>query len=331
MVASKDDDLKTVNFFYYRLMTERKDKKGHIKPMVFDLSEWSTEVMNGLTVEEKNFEYGGDTIRLQTQYIDSNNNLLCLRFNRLSAEQVPFIANFKDDEEKEVELAPDEYIANDVSCIFDTQNGILMLQRNIRSLSVHAISDYINYFWNIDKEEEEKELILFEPVVSPDVFTQAKRGGNKYQNLLVKTANKYSEVKKNGNYRTNVLGGLIEKTINDLKPTGNLNIELNLDSGRSKENYLDKNSVIEILNSIESHPTAFSKAALKYVNEFNVVETLNLLNALVSDSFQFNNPPKSHLNYDRVIAEMQRFYLPNKNNVNGSRRTYINNIIAKTN
>lgn len=328
MPANKDDDLKTVRFFYYRLMVERNIDDGKRDRMMFDLSEWSSNIMADLTMVQRNFPYGGDEIRLQSQSFDEVARLLLLRFNRLTVEQSSFIANFKDQSEKDFDLPEDEYIANDVSCIFDIQNGVLMVQRNIKSLSIKAISEYINHFWNLNRREEDEEIVQFEPIASPDVFKQVKRNGNKYKKISVKTGNKYSEVKKKGFYRSAHLGGLLEKAIDVVKPAGNLNFEFELDAGRSSDSFLDEASVHEILDSIQNHPSAFSKAYVKYENDMQGIEVLNLLNALLSDSYQFKNPPKSRLRYDVVLDQMKAFYIPNENNNGQDRRTFINKLLG---
>ena len=67
------------------------------------------------------------------------------------------------------------------------------------------------------------------------------------------------------------------------------------------------------MQQIEENPHSFSKAHLSILNEYNKIEPLNLLNALICDSYEFTLPPKQRLNPDSVLFEMRRLYLGDEN------------------
>ncbi|MCE2550341.1 DUF6731 family protein, partial [Enterococcus faecalis] len=68
---------------------------------------------------------------------------------------------------KEIPLNPGEYIAEDISCLYDRELSVLMVQRNIHSLSHSGIEDY---FTEMSDDLVEIELL---PVVNKEIISKA--------------------------------------------------------------------------------------------------------------------------------------------------------------
>ena len=305
MVAFGDDNRKKVKFLYFQTRVEYKQNNNIIHKK-FDLTMWCSSVMGSLSIPDKNYEFGGDTIRLQNMHVN-HEGLLELRFTRLSEVQTSYVAQKTSDIESDFELEENEYPAQDTMILFDPANCVAMVQKNIQGLSMRGIIEYINYFWNLGKTDKQK--IDFLPIVSKEIF-QRVRSCNGVKKLTIKTANTFDKKNNVARKVSDSFNGVLEKIISDASPLKGLNVEVSFVAApRNKEEILDVEEVDEIMKQIEENPHSFSKAHLSILNEYNKIEHLNLLNALIFDTYEFTLPPKQRLNPDSVLFEMNRLYL----------------------
>ena len=309
MVAYGDDNRKKVKFLYFQTRVEYRQNNNIVHEM-YDLTTWCSDAMANLAISDKNYEFGGDTIRLQDMHVN-HDGLLELRFTRLSEIQTSYVARKTSDIESDFELEENEYPAQDTMILFDPANCVAMVQKNIQGLSIRGIIEYINYFWNLEKTDKQK--IDFLPIVSKEIF-QRVRSCNGVKKLTIKTANTFDKKNNVARKVSDSLNGVLEKIINDASPLNGLNIEVSFVAApRNKEEILDVEEVDEIMKQIEENPHSFSKAHLSILNEYNKIEPLNLLNALIFDTYEFTLPPKQRLNPESVLFEMRKLYLGDKN------------------
>ncbi|MEZ7591831.1 hypothetical protein O3602_02850 [Streptococcus sp. 27098_8_186] len=305
MVAYGDDNRKKVKFLYFQTRVEYRQNNNIVHEM-YDLTTWCSDVMASLSISDKNYEFGGDTIRLQNMHVN-HDGLLELRFTRLSEIQTSYVARKTSDMESDFILEENEYPAQDTMILFDPENCVAMVQRNIQGLSIHGIIEYINYFWNLERTDKQK--IDFLPIVSKEIFQRVRRC-NGVKKLTIKTANTFDKENNVARKVSDSLNGVLEKIINDASPLNGLNIEVSFVAApRTKEEILDIEEVDEIMKQIEENPHSFSKAHMSILNEYNKIEPLNLLNALIFDTYEFTLPPKQRLNPESVLFEMKRLYL----------------------
>lgn len=195
--------------------------------------------------------------------------------------------------------------------LFDPANCVAMVQKNIQGLSIRGIIEYINYFWNLEKIDKQK--IDFLPIVSKEIFQRVRRC-NGVKKLTIKTANTFDKKNNVARKVSDSFNGVLEKIISDASPLKGLNVEVSFVAApRNKEEILDVEEVDKIMKQIEENPHSFSKAHLSILNEYNKIEPLNLLNALICDTYEFTLPPKQRLNPDSVLFEMRRLYLGDEN------------------
>ena len=309
MVAYGDDNRKKVKFLYYQTRVEYRQNNNIVHEM-YDLTTWCSDAMSSLSISDKNYEFGGDTIRLQNMHVN-HDGLLELRFTRLSEIQTSYVARKTSDIESDFELEENEYPAQDTMILFDPANCVAMVQKNIQGLSIRGIIEYINYFWNLEKIDKQK--IDFLPIVSKEIFQRVRRC-NGVKKLTIKTANTFDKKNNVARKVSDSFNGVLEKIISDASPLKGLNVEVSFVAApRNKEEILDVEEVDKIMQQIEENPHSFSKAQLSILNEYNKIEPLNLLNALICDSYEFTLPPKQRLNPDSVLFEMRRLYLGDEN------------------
>lgn len=309
MVAYGDDNRKKVKFLYFQTRVEYRQNNNIVHEM-YDLTTWCSDAMSSLSISDKNYEFGGDTIRLQNMHVN-HDGLLELRFTRLSEIQTSYVARKTSDIESDFELEENEYPAQDTMILFDPANCVAMVQKNIQGLSIRGIIEYINYFWNLEKIDKQK--IDFLPIVSKEIFQRVRRC-NGVKKLTIKTANTFDKKNNVARKVSDSFNGVLEKIISDASPLKGLNVEVSFVAApRNKEEILDVEEVDKMMQQIEENPHSFSKAHLSILNEYNKIETLNLLNALICDTYEFTLPPKQRLNPDSVIFEMRRLYLGDEN------------------
>lgn len=68
----------------------------------------------------------------------SNMKLLYFHMSKLRDDPIA-VTRQEVDELSDLDLDADEYIAEDINCLFDTENCILFIQRNFHSLSVVSV------------------------------------------------------------------------------------------------------------------------------------------------------------------------------------------------
>ena len=309
MVAYGDDNRKKVKFLYFQTRVEYRQNNNIVHEM-YDLTTWCSDAMSSLSISDKNYEFGGDTIRLQNMHVN-HDGLLELRFTRLSEIQTSYVARKTSDIESDFELEENEYPAQDTMILFNPANCVAMVQKNIQGLSIRGIIEYINYFWNLEKIDKQK--IDFLPIVSKEIFQRVRRC-NGVKKLTIKTANTFDKKNNVARKVSDSFNGVLEKIISDASPLKGLNVEVSFVAApRNKEEILDVEEVDKTMKQIEENPHSFSKAQLSILNEYNKIETLNLLNALICDTYEFTLPPKQRLNPDSVLFEMRRLYQGDEN------------------
>ena len=145
----EENKKKKVSFDFYQVW-----KVSNNQEKVFDFDDWC-ELMETTKkkLDDRNIGYNGDIIRCNNIYVSNaeKNPITILHFLRMRRGTTPAVANLNLPKLQDVKLESDEYIAEDVSALFDSTNYVLMLQKNIFSLSVKALQQ-------IEKTTKKKKL-----------------------------------------------------------------------------------------------------------------------------------------------------------------------------
>lgn len=295
--------LKKVNFDFFQVW---KNHDGQEE--VFDFDDWCELINNDKKrMDDRNIGYNGDIIRCNRIYVanDDQNPVTILHFLRMRRGTTPAVANLNLPKLSDVNLDANEYIAEDASALFDSTNYVLMLQKNIFSLSVKALQQYVNYFWNEGKADKEKEEIEFRPILRKDSYKRSKKV-NKINSFSFKTANVIEPHKSR--FKTG-----IQNIIDSTKEYGGVSVEIKISTTRSKTSVLNSdevhNSVDEIMNSRE-----LFKKAVVVSGDNGHSEPIELLKEKLSCTREYTIPIKAFLDPEVVEQDMIREYSPNYNN-----------------
>lgn len=123
----EENKKKKVSFDFYQVW-----KVSNNQEKVFDFDDWC-ELMETTKkkLDDRNIGYNGDIIRCNNIYVSNaeKNPITILHFLRMRRGTTPAVANLNLPKLQDVKLESDEYIAEDVSALFDSTNYVLMLQK----------------------------------------------------------------------------------------------------------------------------------------------------------------------------------------------------------
>lgn len=218
---------------------------------------------------------------------------------RMRDEKLAVIKDSPNQNLKNLNLGKNEYIAEDITGLFDNQDYILFIQRNIHSLSIEGIRSYLNIMYQKLYNNNDK-LIVLEPVFYK----------NKIQELMKKQKlTKFQiQVASNKVVKNSLLDG-ITLGLRNIDPNF---IEITVSAGRKKEDELNKNEIKKILKDVQSNPASYNKCKVSAKNDGERAEIFDLLKGKIEAIEKFSTMLEGkevHLNPDVVRDRMQEIYL----------------------
>ena len=131
---------------YYQV---RERANGEITENTFDLREWMLHV-NQLDFQRKYKEANGVKGRLENlALVSREEEIYAFNFMRMEDVSTSYVLNINNPAEHvDIDIAADEYIARNTVCLYDPENGIIMIQCNRGSYSEKSIESYINEFYD---------------------------------------------------------------------------------------------------------------------------------------------------------------------------------------
>ena len=308
---------KILKFCYYQaiydvdFIDENQSKK--IKSGLFDLMKFS-EYMKTLDENERLRPYLGEKVRAEVLKEITNNQYKYpfIHFERLNHYPTEYIRDEHKVSERDIELDEEEYIANDASMIFDPSNQVIILQKNISSISAKGISTYLTHFANQNLPSGySNATVTLVPIVNKQIFLDAKRG-KKYLSVDVKTANIYT--KKNSGFKYFGQSRLMKSMNETVREFGALNIEFKLTKVPHNQQYsLNDGQVIDLIDDVSKNPSDYNKANIETLDEENdAKEVLDLLKATLVSRQPVEVKTRQDLSCYRVADIMIDLYLQKK-------------------
>lgn len=230
------------------------------------------------------------------------------------------------DELKNLDLDADEYVAEDINCIFDIKNCLLFIQRNFHSLSVTGVNYYLIKMHKklalkiektANKHTYEALDLIFKPVPDKDVLKGIVESDN-YRRIELSFANASLENFKGQGMLNKCLGHLGDVFDN----LGGINMGLTITAGNVKNPSLNKENLRELAGDIEDNKTLFSSAIFSGKKGKMPVEKYDLINGKLCVTHKFSSVKKTgkkkkriHLDPRSVRDVMQQIYLKGDNGI----------------
>ena len=223
-----------------------------------------------MSLDELTKDYYQEKARIDKFWYREKGNYWVLNFIRLRDTNIPN-RGYIDRESESIELKEDEFLSEEVNAIYDCSLEVLMLQRNIHSLSIKGIQEYITKI--IDNPYIKVELI---PILRKDALEKLYNAKN-YKKISVKFANvkdKYLHTDAK-----TCLGNIFGICNSWNGYCGELSIGI----GRCKNESLDKHAVKDALLDIDNNREIISKALVVIETEDNKVDTVDLFEDTMQD------------------------------------------------
>lgn len=248
---------------YYLVVTVPKDVHSTAKDKLFDLEKLIKKA-DGLTHEERTFDYYQEEARLDKILYNDTNNYWYLNFTRLRQTKIPSKAK-KNAEAEPIKLLDDEYIGEDVTALYDIQNHIIALQRNRDSLSSTGIEQYLSSLYGSSTHD-----IYLRPISPKDIEDRIAKA-KIFRKITIRFAS-MPDGKLRGADNSS-LGSFIKKFKMFDAKTATITMSL----GHSKVGSLDAETIRETINEIQENIGVISDAELSLKNsETEPVDVIDL-------------------------------------------------------
>lgn len=195
---------------------------------------------------------------------------------------------------KDLNLTIDEYVAEDISCIFDSELHTLFIQRNYYASSITGITQYLKAMSDKIDDREHSVVLDFKPVKDSDILKKVSNVTN-YRSLEIGFAS--SSQNALSKFFTNALGDLG----NIFKDFDGKNLLLTITAGDRDQPSLNNESMQAFTKSLENGETPFSKTIIKGKEGDMPVEKYDLINGKLSVSHRFSSVKNSDDNVTRKM------------------------------
>lgn len=292
---------KLVKFEAYQINSiyEEKEKECDVSNLLRKISK--------LNLKDRKFLYGGEQVELNSfgkltpndESFEKYRGMKLYYFHmiRKRDDGLAIIKDKEDEELKNLLLKDDEYVAEDITGIFDTDDCILFIQRNIHSLSVTGFEEYLNYMNK--KINDNDKVIKINPVMDKNVISNVGRKST-IKSITLKVAS--NTIEKNGLFAS-IMPGIKEWDPNY--------IEIRLSSGRKKDAELCKEQLEKEINAFKDGEK-YEKFEVSAKNEGQKIEKFDLLKGKLFHYEKFSttkNGSRVHLDPSVVRQKMQEIYL----------------------
>ncbi|UQS81897.1 hypothetical protein MOO45_06810 [Bombilactobacillus folatiphilus] len=233
-------------------------------------------------------------------------NLFYAHFTRLRDEGIA-LTKSSDDSLEELDLDKDEYVAEDIGMIFDTQFCSLCIQRNFHSLSITGITEYFQEMYKKMNDKDESGIheldIYFKPVADREKLQKLKDIDN-YRSIEL------SYAQGNEDIPSYAYQGLsyFKKVLEDLDGE---KISVVISVGHSQKKSLKRELTKKISELVQDHKSSFKRAKLRGKIGNQRVEPYDLLNEKLTRTINFVNREKGkkkHLRKDVVLDKLIENY-----------------------
>lgn len=290
---------KRIRIDYCRVLSKPLNEKDIQKTSLeaFDLQDWFALFKNEYAdLRKRIIPHLGDNIRLEHLMYNKFYKLWELSFIRLRSNNLPKWA-YSNKESEDMTLPDDEYIGEDVCVIYDPENSIVCIQRNHNSISLNGISVYINKTWNY----RDGNVIELDPIVNHIDITKKRTLQTRKLHVRFSTAQQSLDS-----------CGSLQQTLETCKNMGGNTVDITISVGRSKNDKLDKDAVLNVVQTMKTNPGCESLTLSYKENEESPVEYIDLLNCTVYDYITVDIIPKKTIPYSAIIHEMIEKYINKK-------------------
>jgi hypothetical protein len=229
-----------------------------------------------------------DEIRLQT--LEKKHNYWKIQFARVREGVIPNKVDNAGDF-SEIELDDDEYVAEDVTCLYSFSDHVMAIQRNFFSVSSPKISEYFTYIAN-NIFHEDKTFTF-------DIIKDSQQ--KDLHDVLIRSIEFRCIDLTNGNVSEVITGAAFGASA--------VTCCLNVGSKRKGELSLAREAVLHFVHKyIGNNQVTLLRGKIKETPN-SPIEPIDFLQDRIETSFIIRYSKESPITHERIFASMQGKYL----------------------
>lgn len=271
---------------YYQV---RQCIDNEVTDYIFDLRPW-LQSMATKTFAEKYKDANGIRGRLEEQAQIGVSERYALNFMRMEDFSSSYILNINDAAEHiDIDVGANEYIAKNTVCLYDADNGIIMIQCNRGSYSEKSIESYINSFF------EEPVCALWPILEKIDFFGEHA----KYMKLDVRLANLREYVPTQGES--------FEKIVDGVNRMDGLNAHIEISLGTARNARLNSDEVRRTVADLDRNRGCVTSAKIK-LSDDQLSGVYDLFDNLCRDIVKCVVDPNGGVAFEVLANRMNDIY-----------------------
>lgn len=260
-----------IKFNYYSLCYREAQAMPSDMDSDFDLEVLINEI-DGRSLATLTTDYYQEKARLDRYWYNERRKYWFLNFTRLRDTNIPSKACTNSSSEA-ITLEDNEYISEECNAIYDCGLKVLMLQRNIHSLSVSGIADYLNQILG------RNDIVLYlRPIMGRGMLDRV-RDAKTYRKINIRFADMRNQNFEAPEHST------LKKIYESARSFNGASAEIIISMSKDdRTNSLSAETVYETLEDIERNPRIITKAvaSIKETDDTRV-EVVDLFDELMHD------------------------------------------------
>lgn len=295
---------KIIKYEYYQ-MTQSVEEG---REALFDLVAWIANI-DELNLNDRTHPYNEDTVRLEESFYHMTYGTWFIRFMRQRPNDVPSFSG-RNRASEFMELEEDQFVSEDVTCLYDADTHVLMIQKNSHSVSPVGIELYLNLTTPTDV------VVNLRKVVSTDSFERV-RNSRKCSKAIIRIADLPTLRNRGmlGNLRSSI-GEMVRGMQHSPSPF----VEFTFSVGMDRNAQIEEDEINRIVDDVERNPLLFDRARLSVIEEN---ETKSKMIDLFLDSpkeeITFNTERVNPIRFDAMMDAMAQKYCPGEGRENRKR------------
>ena len=223
--------------------------------------------------------------------VSREEEIYAFNFMRMEDVSTSYVLNINNPAEHvDIHIAADEYIARDTVCLYDPENGIIMIQCNRGSYSEKSIESYINEFYD---EPVCTIVPIFENI---DMLADSAE----YMKLDVRLANIRNFVPTENTS--------FEKIVDGINRVEGLNAHIEISLGNARNARLNDGEVRRTLTDLYNNRGCVTSAKIK-MSDDQISGIYDLFDNLSRDTIKCVVDENGGISFERMYGRMYDKYI----------------------
>ncbi|PFC01839.1 DUF6731 family protein [Bacillus thuringiensis] len=263
---------KKIKFDYFKVYARKfNEKKNVMEELPCDLSNLLVSLQK-ISAKKRVYKVSGDVARIQDVSLNTDGKWE-MHLLRIRKSNFP-VKTHDDGTYTLIDLSDQEGLGEEVSVLYDPITKVIMMRRNIFSLSPSSLANYLDGICNSPGM-----TIFFKPLVYPNVLDKIKE-----DDLIRGLEISIADIKKASKATKQSLG-FITNDVSEIKESVNINLNISLNQkGSSKSSRLP---IYKRLVNLIKDPTVTKAEVRKKPDEDSPVEKYDLISNKMSDFITF--------------------------------------------